>query len=304
VRRLGLGCAPLGNLYAPVTDDDAVATVAAALHGGITTFDTAPLYGHGLSEERLGLALRELGADRAALTISTKVGRLLTPGVDTSSIFVDTAPKKPVFDFSADGVRRSLSESLDRLGLDRVDVALLHDPDDHAEDALAGAFPALLRLRDEGAVDAIGAGMNQAALLERFVREVDLDCVLLAGRWTLLDQSGLGLLDLCRQRGVNVLVGGVFNSGLLADPDAAGATFDYAPAPAPLVARARAMREVCARHGVSLAAAALHFAASHPAVATVVVGARSPAEVTANIAAAASPVPVELWEELGHPVPA
>jgi len=295
--RLGLGCAPLGNLFTPVPDEDAVATVKAAVAAGITFFDTAPLYGHGLSERRLGASLRDSDVARDALTISTKVGRMLVPGTEVS-IFADPPPVRPVFDFSADGVRRSLSESLDRLGLDRVDTALVHDPDDYPDEALAGAFPALVRLREEGVVTSIGAGMNQSAVLERFVREADLDCVLLAGRWTLLDQSGRGLLDLCHQRGVSVIVGGVFNSGLLADPDAAGATFDYAPAPASLVERARAMRATCERHGVSLPAATLQFAASHPAVSVVLVGARSAAELCAAVAAAGEDIPDGLWEEL------
>jgi len=295
--RLGLGCAPLGNLYTPVPEDDAAAAVGAAIAAGITFFDTAPLYGHGLSERRLGAALRELAVSRDAVTISTKVGRLLLPGAE-ESIFTDVPPLRPVFDFSADGVRRSLAESLERLDLGRVDIALVHDPDDHADEALAGAFPALVQLREEGVVASIGAGMNQSAVLERFVREADLDSVLLAGRWTLLDRSGRDLLDLCHQRGVSVIIGGVFNSGLLADPDAAGATFDYAPAPASFVERALAMRETCARYGVSLRAAALQFAASHPAVSVVLVGARSATEVSAAVAAAAEEISEGLWDEL------
>ena len=204
----------------------------------------------------------------------------------------------PVFDFSADGVRRSLDASLERLGLDRVDIVHVHDPDDHAEEALAGAFPALRRWRDDGVVAKIGAGMNQSALLARFVREADVDCVLLAGRYTLLDRSALDdLLPLCEATGVEVIAAGVFNSGLLADPRP-GAPFDYAPAPAELVERARQLAAICARYGVPLTAAALQFPARHPAVTCVLTGVRSVAELEANVADAARPIPPDLWDDL------
>ena len=297
--RLGLGCAPLGNLFQAVADDDAVATVDAAWDAGWRLFDTAPLYGHGLSERRLGAALA--GRPRAEYVLSTKVGRLLRPpaaGSTVATIFVDAPDLDPVFAYSRDAVLRSIDESLERLGVDRIDVVHVHDPDDHEQAALDGAFPALIELREQGVVGAIGCGMNQWQMLDRFVDRVDLDCVLLAGRYTLLDPSGGDeLLPHCLDRGVGVVIGGVFNSGLLADPDER-ATYDYASAPIHLVAQARAMAQVCTAHGVSLTAAALQFALAHPAVTSVLVGARSAAEVHSDATAAAVALPDDLWAEL------
>lgn len=296
--RHGLGTAPLGGMFHEVSDDDAAATVHAALAAGTTYFDTAPQYGHGLAEVRLGAAL--LGEDRDRLTISTKVGRVLVAGIDPATIFHGIPPVRPEFDFSADGVRRSLDDSFGRLGVERVDLALVHDPDDHEAEARATAFPALQRLRDEGLIGAIGCGMNQVGMLDRFVGDADalgLDAILLAGRWTLLDRTGAALLDRCGERGVAVIVGGVFNSGLLARPEP-GATYDYAVAPAPLLARAQAMAAACDRFGVPLAAAAVQFPWRHAAVTTVIVGARTPDEVVAHATTGAIEVPDELWAEL------
>jgi D-threo-aldose 1-dehydrogenase len=294
---LGLGTSAIAGLYQALCDDDAVATVARALELGVRYFDSAPLYGHGLAESRLGRGL--LGADRDSVAVSTKVGRLLRDVPATGqSDFHGTPPVNPVFDFSADGVRRSVEESLERLGLDRVDMLFVHDPDDHYEAAIAGAIPALVALRDQGVVRAIGAGMNQAPMLARFVRETDIDCCLLAGRYTLLDQSGLGeLLPLCAERGVAVIAGGVFNSGLLADVRP-GARFDYRPADEQHVARARALERVCDRHGVPLKAAALQFPLHHPAIRSVVVGARTGAEIAENVALLGREIPPELWRDL------
>ncbi len=225
VTRIGFGCAPLGNLYEPLDDDQAIATVAAAWDAGIRFFDTAPLYGHGLAETRLGAALQ--GYPRDAFVVSSKVGRLLRPDPDCDpGIFRVPRGLAPQFNYSRDGVLRSIEDSLIRLGLDRLDVVLVHDPDDHEAEALEGAFPALVELRDQGVVRAIGSGMNQNEMLARFVSRVDLDCVLVAGRYTLLDRSGAGLLDDCAARGIGVIVGGVFNSGILARVDG-DATFDY-----------------------------------------------------------------------------
>jgi len=299
VTRLGFGAAPIGNLFAPVTDDDAAATVRAAWDAGVRFFDTAPLYGHGLSETRLGAALRAHPRDE--LVVATKVGRLLVPdaGPPPDDGFVAAPPLRPTFDFSHDATLRSLDASLERLGTGRVDVLHVHDPDDHAEAALAGAFPALRRLRDERVVRAIGAGMNRSALLARFVREADVDCVLLAGRYTLLDQSALAdLLPLCAARGVSVIAGGVFNSGLLADPASARATYDYRAAPPAMVERARRLAAVCARHGVDLKAAALRFPLAHPAVACVLTGARSAFEMAENARLIEAPIPPALWDDL------
>ncbi|MFF8392470.1 aldo/keto reductase [Streptomyces sp. NPDC016172] len=302
VSALALGCAALGNLLHPVTDEDAHATVEAAWDAGVRTFDTAPHYGLGLSERRLGAALRDRPRD--TYTLSTKVGRLLVPHPeggaedDLAHGFAVPAAHRRVWDFSADGVLRSLEASLERLGLDRVDVALLHDPDDHAEQALREAYPALERLRAEGVIGAIGVGMNQSALPARFLRETDIDVVLLAGRYTLLEQDSLTeLLPEATARGRSVVIGGVFNSGLLTAPRP-GATYDYAPAPQPVLDRALRLLEVCERHGVPLRAAALRFPFGHPAVTSVLTGARSPQEVRDTVEQLRRPIPDALWEEL------
>ncbi|MFC1414353.1 aldo/keto reductase [Streptacidiphilus sp. N1-12] len=301
VTRLAFGAATLGNLFTPVSDLEARAAVDAAWEAGVRSFDTAPHYGLGLSEHRLGAALRD--RPRAEYTLSTKVGRLLEPvdrvdGDDLANGFAVPAARRRVWDFSADGVRRSIEDSLTRLGLDRIDIAYLHDPDEHAAQALAEAYPALERLRAEGVLGAIGAGMNQSALLTRFVRETDLDVVLLAGRYTLLDQDGLAeLLPEAQRRGVSVVAGGVFNSGLLADPRP-GATYDYAAAPDALLRRALGIKAVCERHGVPLRAAALQFPLGHPAVAAVLVGLRSAAEAEDAADMTTRRIPAELWSEL------
>jgi D-threo-aldose 1-dehydrogenase len=300
VSALALGTAPLGNLFAPVAEEDAAATVGSALEAGLTYVDTAPHYGLGLAERRLGRLLAGVPRDR--FVVSTKVGRLVRPLAPGETAdpegFADSPPARRVWDLSGDGVRRSLEESLERLGLDRVDILLLHDPDDHEREAYEQAFPALIELRDQGVVTAIGAGMNQAEMLTRFVRDRDIDVVLVAGRYSLLDQRALAeLLPTCAARGTAVVVGGVFNSGLLADPRP-GATFDYAPAPPELVDRAARLAEVCARHGTPLRAAALAFPFGHPAVTSVLVGARSAAEVQDAVACFEWPVPGELWAEL------
>lgn len=296
---MAFGGAAIGNLFTAVSDADARAAVDTAWDGGIRVFDTAPHYGLGLSERRLGAALRD--RPREEYVISTKVGRLLVPGpgagrgADGFDV-PDTLERR--WDFSADGVRRSLSESLDRLGLDRVDVALIHDPDDHGEQALREAYPALERLRASGVVRAIGVGMNQPGLLTRFVRETDVDLVLVAGRCTLLDQSALAdLLPAALDRGVRVVAGGVFNSGVLADPGA-DATYDYAPAPSAVVERARRLERTCATFGVPLRAAAARFPLRHPAVASVLIGARSAAEIADALSLWRTPIPDELWEAL------
>ncbi len=298
VTGFGLGCAPIGNMFTAVSDDDARATVDAAWRAGIRYFDTAPLYGHGLSERRLGAALA--ARPRGDYVLSTKVGVSLQPrggGTPPSTIFADVDELVPYFDFSRDGVLRSLDDSLARLGTDRVDVVLVHDPDDHEDVARRETFPALLRLRDEGVVGAVGCGMNQAPMLERFVADIDLDCVLIAGRYSLLDRRGGELLAMCAERSVGVILGGVFNSGVLADPDGP-ASYNYAPAAADVLARARDLRARCAAYGVALPAAALQFARRHPAVTTVVVGARSAAEIEFDAGFASAAIPEILWSEL------
>ena len=297
VTRLGLGLAPIGGLYQPVDERQARATVERAWQLGIRYYDVAPLYGNGLSERRAGPVLAEW--PRAEYALSTKVGRLLrTGGGDEQDIWAEPATLTPVFDFSGAGVLTSYAESLDRLGLDRADILHLHDPDDHLAQAIAEALPALVRLREQGRISAVSAGMNQSKPLAELVRTGQLDCVLLAGRYSLLDQSGAAeLLPLCAERGVSVIAGGVFNSGLLADPKP-GATFDYAPAPAEMLDRALAIRAVCERHGVPLRAAAIQFPFTHPAVTCVLVGARSPEEVADAVRMAAVDIPAGLWKDL------
>ncbi|WP_306204347.1 aldo/keto reductase [Actinoplanes sp. RD1] len=296
VTRLGLGLAPLGGLYAAVGEEQAAATVERAWELGIRFFDVAPLYGNGLAERRAGPVLA--GKPRAEFAFSTKVGRLLRPGGGGEDIWAEATGETPVFDFSAAGVLTSYRESLARLGLDRADVLHLHDPDEHWAQASGEGLRALAGLRAEGRIGAVSAGMNQAPMLADFVRTGLVDCVLLAGRFTLLDQSGAEeLLPLCAERGVSVVAAGVFNSGLLADPRP-GATYNYAPAGPELVERALALRTTCERHGVPLRAAAIQFPLTHPAVASVLVGARSPEEVADAVRMASVPVPEALWKDL------
>jgi D-threo-aldose 1-dehydrogenase len=305
VTALSFGSAGIGGLYTSVPAEQAAEAVDAAWDAGIRYFDTAPHYGIGLAERRLGEALRT--RDRAEYTLSTKVGRVLEPvraaagepvGDDLANGFAVPATHRRVWDFSADGVRRSIEDSLERLGLDRIDIAYLHDPDDHGDEAFTQAYPALERLRAEGVLGAIGAGMNQTAMLTRFVRDTDVDAVLCAGRFTLLDGSALAdLLPEAAARGTSVVVGGVFNSGLLADPRP-GATYDYTAAPADLLDRALRMDAVTRRHGVPLRAAALHYPLRHPAVASVLVGTRSADEVRDAAGQFARTIPDDLWAEL------
>ena len=297
---LSFGGAGIGNLFAPVSDDQARAAVDAAWDAGIRVFDTAPHYGLGLSERRIGAALRD--RPRSEFVVSTKVGRVLEPvdvpsGDDLANGFAVPVTHRRVWDFSADGVRRSLEASLERLGLDGVDLALIHDPDDHEGQALAEAYPALAELRDEGVVGAIGVGMNQTRIPLRFVHETDIDVVLLAGRYTLLDREGAKLLDAARERGVGVIIGGVFNSGLLVDPKPTS-TYDYATVEPDVLQKALALKAICEGHGVPLRAAALQFPLRHPAVKSVLIGARSPEEVRDCVAMAAVPIPDALWAEV------
>jgi D-threo-aldose 1-dehydrogenase len=296
---LVFGGGSIGGLYAPVSDDEARQALEAGWDAGVRAFDTAPHYGVGLSERRIGdfLASRP----RAEFTVSTKVGRLLVPAtgsVDGAEEFYGTPPLTRVRDYSRAGVLASVAASLRRLRLDRVDIALIHDPDDFMTAARDDAYPALADLRSQGVVGAIGAGMNSAAPLTWLAEHCDLDCVLVAGRYTLLDRSAADqLFPLCRQRGIAVLAGGVFNSGILADPRE-GARYDYAPAPAAVTARAGRMRDACARYGVPLAAAALQFTLRHPAVTAAVVGARTPAEIRSDVSWLSTQIPAALWAEL------
>jgi D-threo-aldose 1-dehydrogenase len=299
VTRMMFGAAPIGGLFAPVSEQAARATLEAAWAGGIRAFDTAPHYGAGLSELRLGRFLA--GLPRAEYVLSTKVGRRLVPAdgdVEGAEGFYGTPQLRRVRDYSRAGVLASLEASLARLGTDRVDIVLIHDPDDHAAQALDEAYPALAELRSAGVIGAVGVGMNQAPLLEWFVARADLDCVLVAGRYSLLDTSAAAsLLPACRERGVAVLVGGVFNGGILVDPGP-GATYDYNPAPAELLERARRLRTACARLGQPLAGVALRFVLRHPAVTAALIGARSPEEIREDLGFLTADVPDEVFARL------
>ncbi|RIQ30164.1 aldo/keto reductase [Jiangella rhizosphaerae] len=282
--RLGIGTAAFGGLFTPVAEADALDAVRVAAELGVRYFDTAPRYGHGLAERRLARGLRESGPSDAV--VSTKVGWLLRDG------------QTVVPDWTERGIRASLESSLERLGRDHVDIAFIHDPDDAADEVRRTAYPALRRLRDEGVVRAIGFGMNHADPLAAFVGEFDVDVVLVAGRFTLLDHRALTtLLPACAATATQVVVGGVFNTGLLAEPSAA-AKYDYRPVGPDMLERALRCQEICAGYDVALAAAAVQFPLLHPAVTTVLVGCRSGAEVAANAAAAGREIPADLWAEL------
>ena len=299
---LGFGGAPIGNLYRQVPEQEALDAVTSAWEGGVRYFDTAPHYGLGLSERRLGAALA--GLDRDSYVLSTKIGRLLRPnpspqGTDTEGFDVPDELHR-VRDYSRDGVLRSIEESLQRLGTDRIDIVYIHDPDDYWTEAVEGAAPTLSALRDEGVIGAWGAGMNQSGMLHRFVTETDIDVVMLAGRYTLLEQGAAqDLLPACIERGVGVVNVGVCNSGLLSkERPAANATYNYAPAPQDLLDRANLLADICELHGTTLPAAALQYPYQHPAVTSVVLGMRTPAQVQQNLDLASQKVPDALWADL------
>ena len=300
---MGLGTSPFGNLFRETTTAETVEAVEAAWSGGVRYFDTAPHYGLGLAESRLGAAIAELPRDE--YVVSTKVGRLLVPTPERAHEldddgFVVPAATRREWDFSRDGILRSLDSSLDRLGLDDIDVVYLHDPDDHWAEASTTGIDALVELREQGMIRAIGAGMNQTAMLAEFVRRCDVDIVMLAGRYTLLDQSALDdLLPLALERGVGVVAAGIYNSGLLARAEVpADAHFEYQPAPRELVEKAREIAAICGRYGVTLPDAALQFALRHPAVISVVVGARDGRQSAGGLERYATDIPEELWSEL------
>jgi D-threo-aldose 1-dehydrogenase len=300
---LGFGAAPIGNLFHAVDDDSAHAALNAAWEGGVRYFDTAPHYGLGLSERRLGRSLT--ARPRRDFVVSTKVGRLLVPnptptGSDLARGGFDVSDELTrVRDYSRDGVLRSLDASLARLRLDQVDIVFVHDPEDHMDVALADAFPTLVELREQGVVRAIGAGMNLVPPLRRIVREADVDAVMVAGRYTLVDRSGEDLLDECRARGVAVVAAAPFNSGLLArDRPEPGAHFDYAEAALELVERASALATVCHAHDVALPQAALAFPMRHPAVASVVAGFGTAPHVLAALEWASQELPADVWDAL------
>jgi D-threo-aldose 1-dehydrogenase len=304
---LGLGVAPLGNLYAPVSDDDAQGTLAAAERLGISWFDVAPYYGFGMAEARLGRFLQHSSGPRHV--ISTKVGRVLyaTDSPPGHPEFVAPCSNRPVFDYSRAGIERSFSDSLRRLGLDRVEILLLHDidrlshPHDHrslVQQLLNEALPTLQGLKAKGAVKAIGLGINEWDVGYEILTSAHVDCVLLAGRYTLLDSTAFtsGFLDACARKGVAVLAGGVFNSGFLAG----GSRYDYRVADSRRVAARQALLEICGRYSVALPAVALRFTSAHPAITSVVVGARSASEVAEICQWSQAEIPAQLWSDLRH----
>jgi D-threo-aldose 1-dehydrogenase len=302
---LGVGTAQFGNLGVEVDEETCIEAVQAAWGHGLRYFDTAPHYGLGLSERRLGRAIEGLGRERPVL--STKVGRLLRPNprpsgsdLDQGYAVPDTVTRER--DFTADGVQRSLEESLARLGVAGVDIVWLHDPeepDDRFDEAVRGAVPALNRMKDQGVIAAWGVGSKDPSMIKRFVEACDPDLVMVAGRYTLLEQEQVGLMSACRERGVGVVAVGVFNSGLLAHDDPPDdAWYEYSPAPRSVVNRAQALAAVAREHGVSLPRAALAFPLRHPAVVNVTVGMRSREHVERNCALFAEDVPEEFWAAL------
>lgn len=284
VSLLSLGTAPLADLYSEVPEEQAIAVIHTSLECGLNYFDTAPHYGAGLAEERLGIALT--GTHRDQVVISTKVGRLLTPDGER------------IFDFSRDGVLRSLETSLKRLNTDYVDILHIHDPDAHYEEALNEAYPVLADLRSQGVIKAVGAGMNQWEMLDRFVHHADFDCFMLAGRYSLLEQQSLAFMDRCAEEEIGILLGGVYNSGILATGARPGAKYDYRDAPADIMARVRRIEEICAQYDVPLPALSIQYPLGHPAINSLVIGTSSPKRLRDNIRALETEIPAALWTEL------
>ncbi|MFE0756829.1 aldo/keto reductase [Inquilinus sp. NPDC058860] len=311
VTQLGFGGAPLGDLYQKLPDAQAIQTMAKALELGVTLVDTSPLYGHGLSEHRFGQVLRPRPRD--SYVLSTKVGRVFVPpgrgGVDRGT-WAGGLEFNPVFDYSYDGAMRSFEQSLMRLGISSVDILLIHDVDiwthgsraayeQRLQEALAGAYKALFKLREEGVVKAIGVGVNEVEACMRFAEGGDFDCFLLAGRYTLLEQTALDdFLPLCQRRNIGIMLGGPYNSGILATGAVPGARYNYKEAPPEILERVARIEAVCRRHGVPLPAAAIQFPLAHPVVASMIPGAVKPEEVERNHALIATPIPAEFWAEL------
>lgn len=309
--RLGFGGAPLGNLYRRIEEAEAQATLQAAWDAGIRYFDTAPQYGLGLSETRFAQALTRFFP--SSRTLSTKVGRLLedcAPEDVTPEAFVDVPQKRIVFDYTYDGIMRSFDASAVRLGTDAIDILLLHDLDITVHGKMGeaenlrqlfseGGYRALAELREGGRISAIGAGVNAWEICETLLHEADFDGFLLAGRYTLLEQAALeSFLPLCTARDVGIILGGPYNSGILATGAVEGARYDYAPASPEIMERVRRLEAVCAAHDTPLIAAALHFPLAHPAVKTIIPGASSAGEVTANMRVFETTVPDALWSDL------
>lgn len=312
VTQLGFGGAPLGDFSARLPEPEAIATVEAAHAAGLTLFDTSPLYGHGLSEHRFGHVLRRKPRD--GFVLSSKAGRYLRARPEHEidrGWFAGGLNFEAVVDYSYDGAMRSFEQSLQRLGMNRIDVLLIHDVDvwTHGEEAyerhfrtaMAGAYRALDELRQAGTIGAVGVGVNEIAPCLRFAAEGDFDCFLLAGRYTLLEHAALDdLLPTCLDKGIGIMLGGPYNSGILATGAVPGAKYNYRPAAPEVMQRVARIEAVCARHGVAIAAAALQFPLGHPAVASVIPGAVTPREVERNRALMAARIPPDLWAELKH----
>lgn len=313
VQRIGFGCASLGNLYRPVTDETAKDALMAALDAGIGYFDTAPYYGFGLSERRVGDVLRRRSRDSFAL--STKVGRLLKPCADVDENverhgFCSPMPFESVYDYSYDGIMRSYEDSLQRLGLARIDILYVHDigelthgPDNahHFKTLLESGYNALDELRRAGEISAFGLGVNEFEVCEAAMAYGDYDCFLLAGRYTLLEQAALdSFLPECEKRSISLIIGGAYNSGILASGTESGKRpyYNYEPAPQHIIDRVRAMEAVCKAYQVPLAAAALQFPLCHPAVASLIPGMGSPRRITQTLGLVNTTIPPEFWDAL------
>ena len=311
VTTLGLGSAPLGGLFSHVGTDEAIDTVQTAVNMGINYIDTAPLYGHGKSEELVGQSLSSL--PRKSIALSTKVGRILktTDQPPVSEHFVNLPAKKPVYDYSRDGTLKSLEDSLERLNLDSIDLLYIHDPDEgnslyniydapnHYKQVMDETLPTLIDLKASNTIKAVGVGMNGCPMLTQFARDGEFDCFLLAGRYTLLDQSALDdLLPLCEKKNISIVIGGPYNSGILASDLSHNSTFFYEKAPPQILERAKAIKRVCDGYNVPLKAAALQFCLTHPSVTSVIPGARSVDEIKENFEMSQYPIPKDLWSEL------
>ena len=302
VPRLGLGGMALGGLFHDLSEDTATSTVQRALHLGMNFFDTAPLYGAGKSESRFRYGLQ--GCARDSFVLASKVGYALLPqepGAKQNVFFpYDNPPALcPVFDFSYDAVMRSLEGSLNRLGLDRIDILHIHDPDNHFDAAMKGAYVALDKLRREGVIGAVGVGTIAVQTVIRFVQAGDFDCFLLAGRYTLLDHSALSdALPLCQAKGASIIIGGPYNSGILATGAVPGAMYDYVPATPDVLEKVQQIESICRNYSVPLQAAALQFPLAHPAVAAIIPGARTPVEVEENFRFVSHTIPAEFWADL------
>lgn len=315
VTQMGFGGAPFGNWRDAVSDQNVRDTITAAHDAGIRYFDTAPMYGYGLSEIRYGNELTRYNRDE--IVISSKVGQFLVPRPDAEPdpYFIDIPPFKTVFDYSRDAILQTIEGSLERLKTDRIDIIYIHDPDEgisiqpefdpygtsHFKEVMEQTYPLLDDLRSQQVIKALGVGMNQWQMLRDFANEADFDCFLLAGRYTLLEQESLReLLPLCKEKGIRIVVGGPYNSGILATGAVEDAYYNYAPAPPQMLDRVSRIEAVCARHDVPLAAAALQFPLGHPAVAAIIPGSRSPKEVEANTALFQHDIPADFWAELKH----